>query len=501
MEHTNNAYGWETLFNDNILDQKIIQMFMIVAGAENALLLLSLVIDTYLAIVYRKISNLPPDMNPLEDRDNLTARPRHKRNKSELLYDKHLSNSTLASQRFSQLTDSSDGRRVPYKHSRTDSVDRDSFSFQRDFLNEVKDPYQVRSSLSMERNAAPVSRPSSAIVPAANARPAGAGLDHKPVRSSGLARSSTVTRPTSWFSFADYEGTPADADDYANHEYFQAQVRSMSPVSAISEHENYTVRHATPPLQNYPLETFVEPPSPPRGQENDMPSPQELSLALPPSFTPTKRHSRDPLGMNPPTPTDQRLIDPELMVKPLSTSLSTTPQKQALREADTNSVTYATPASRPASFVGSGTKSRFYGDLRTSIGGSPTRGAHDDTDADSLQRSDTFKSVDSGNFEVYASDSDDEYDPYRSGHGRAEVIGEATAGRHWNGSRQISNSTGYDLQKGYAGLDSDFGKGMARRREVSGKAAEEGRGHEISVHVTQVQARPGAAGWARFKGL
>lgn len=141
MDYTTNAYGWETLFNDNDIDYKIIQTFMIVTGAENLFLLLSLFVEIYLAIMYRKVANLPPDMNPLEEKDNLTVRPFHKRNKSSLVYEKHLSDSTLASQRLSQLTASTDSsRRIPFKHTRTDSADRDSFNFQRDFVNEFKDP-------------------------------------------------------------------------------------------------------------------------------------------------------------------------------------------------------------------------------------------------------------------------------------------------------------------------------------------------------------------------
>ena len=132
-----------------------------------------------------------------------------------------------------------------------------------------------------------------------------------------------------------------------------------------------------------------------------------------------------------------------------------------------------------------------------------------ENDEDDLHRSNTVKSAESGNFEVYASESDDEYDPYRGvqpspfEHGPAVVVGPPTPNVQWNGYRQTSNSTGYDLHTGYAGLDPEFGRGMAaRRREVSGKIAEEGRGLEIATEPVQVRTtKPGAAGWARFKGL
>jgi hypothetical protein len=78
----------------------------------------------------------------------------------------------------------------------------------------------------------------------------------------------------------------------------------------------------------------------------------------------------------------------------------------------------------------------------------------------------------------------------------------------WRGSgRNVSASTGFDLRGGYAGLSAEFGKGMGRRREVSGKVAEEGRffGNDIEVEEAKYKAakehKAGAAGWARFKGL
>lgn len=500
MDYTQNAYGWDTIFNDNALDYKIIQIFMILCGILCGLFVLSLIFDVYLAVVYRKITHLPPDLNPLEEqKDNLTARPNHKRNKSELIYEKHLSNSTLASERFSQISqDTKKNRRIPFKHTRTDSADRGLASLGDGFVSQT---------------ASIPSRPSSAIVPAANARIAGAGLSHKPARSSALAAS--PPRPSSWLSYSDYEGMPAEISDYAQMEFDQ-QVRPMSPVSALSDRELSSDRYLPPQYSALHVAT-TKSAQPESEKENNMPSPEQLSLALPPSFTPKKR-SREPLGMNPPTPVDRRFQDETLMVRPLSISSYSTPPRQTTRDADANSVAqYATPSSRPSSFVGSGTKSRFYGNLRTSVAGSPTRTSNESLHEayhelnDDLHRSDTTKSAESGNFQVYASDSDDEYDPYRSErqpqprmlHAPAVLVGDMTTTHDWHGQRQVSSSTGYDLQTGYAGLDPDFGKGMARRREVSGKAAEEGRGYEISNRPleTSNDSRLGAAGWARFKGL
>lgn len=508
MDYTSNTYGWSTLFNDNLLDYKIIQSYMILCAVEGGLLVVSLLIDVYLAVAYRKITHLPPDANPLAEQDNLTGAGRkHKRNKSELLHEKHMSNSTIASQRFSQMSQAQPGaRRVPFKHTRTDSEDRASFSMKKDFFDEIRDPYGARASMSLERDDPTLSRPSSAITPAANARPAGAGLEYKPARSSGLARPMSPERPNSWLSYSDYEGMPAEMSDYAHHE-LEEQVRSMSPVSAMSDHENHVVRNmpnhpetqrgVTAPAQQEPAIHF--------DQENGMPSREQISLALPPAYTPPKKRSREPLGMNPPTPVNPQFNDEGLVPKPLSTAVHATPPRQALRDVDSNSVMYHTPASRPASFVGSGTKSRFYGNLRSSVGGSPTRNAQSEIEVDDLQRRDTTKSAGSGNFEVYASDSDDDYDPYNSNsgpqHGPPVMVDELSPGRQWNGQRQTSTSTGYDAHSGYAGLDPEFANTIPRRREVSGKIAEEGRNYQFSSSTVELQTKPGAAGWARFKGL
>lgn len=521
MDHTSNQYEWTTLFNDNTLDSQIIQAFMIVCAVEGGLFIGSLVIDVYLAAIYRKITQLPPDANPLAEQDKLTGAGRqHKRNKSELIYEKHLSNSTVASQRFSQMNRGAPGsRRVPFKHTRTDSADSDSFSIQKDFLNEIRDPYSAHASmLSLAQDNPALSRPASAVTPATNARPAGAGLEHKPARSSGLAHAMSLHRPQSWLSYSDYEGMPATMSDYAQDE-LEGQVRSMSPVSAISGHENDLVRKMPSQHECYPPITALAQQHPANhfDQENDMPSPDQISLALPPAYTPPKKRSREPLGMNPPTPVNKRLNDEGLVPRPLSMSGYSTPPRQSLHETESNSVMYHTPASsrpappsRPASFVGSGTKSRFYGNLRTSLGGSPTRNGHDEFDFD-LQRSATTKSAESGNFEVYdsASDynSDTEYDPYpshgRLHHGPPVVVGELSPGRQWTigSNRQVSNSTGHDLHNGYAGLDPEFANTIPRRREVSGKMAEEGRNYQFSTSTAELQTKPGAAGWARFKGL
>lgn len=522
-DYSKNAYGWGTLFNDDVLDHEIIQAFWLICTSMAGLLLLSVVFDLYLAITYRKICALPPDMNPLEE-DNLTARPRHKRNKSELLYEKHMSTSTLASQRISQMSQQNGtGRRVPFAHTRTDSADRltlygngvakqSRVSLRNGIAAEYEDPYGMRSSIAPGNNLMP-SRPGSAIMPAANARAVGAGLHDDSPRSSPVAARNDAERPSSWLSYVDYEGVPAAMSDIAQQD-LDGQVRPISPVSALSNRERLSVRASFEGgyhgeiVQHEPHSfhalSYPEPPTFADQKENLLP---------PPEYAPSRKRSREPLGMNPPTPVGTRFVDESLAPRPLSITSNSTPPRQVLQEATDNSQTRPKFGIRPSSFIGSGGKSRFYGNLRTSVGAGGNGSARNfsfDAD-DDLQRSNTVKTDESANFEVYGSGDEDDIqlDHPENQHGPAVIVGESSPDRSWNGQRQISNSTGFDLHGTYAGLDPEFGKGMAtRRREVSGKMAEEGRsfgGYGTSERsddgIIAGQPRNGAAGWARFKGL
>ncbi len=95
------------------------------AAIGGGLHLVSLAISLYLAVTFRKITKLPPDMNPLED--NLTSR--HKRNKSSMSVattsasEKRLS-TPLESKRSSGAAyeDLSRPPTIPFFHTRTQST-------------------------------------------------------------------------------------------------------------------------------------------------------------------------------------------------------------------------------------------------------------------------------------------------------------------------------------------------------------------------------------------
>ncbi|OAQ86554.1 hypothetical protein VFPFJ_00624 [Purpureocillium lilacinum] len=131
------AGGWATL----LADQGLVRYFAPAAYYTlvgcGGLHVVTLSVSLWLGAAFRRISLMPPDMNPLED--HLTARPFHKRNKSSVNTassvgdEKRLSTPTDA-RRLSDLhsVDSCRPPSVPFMHTRTGSshslLSRDSRS-------------------------------------------------------------------------------------------------------------------------------------------------------------------------------------------------------------------------------------------------------------------------------------------------------------------------------------------------------------------------------------
>ena len=74
---------WRTLFPTDDETDKILLTTWLTATTAAGIHLISAFIDVYLVLIFRKITNLPPDMNPLED--NLTRRKsKHKHKNSSI---------------------------------------------------------------------------------------------------------------------------------------------------------------------------------------------------------------------------------------------------------------------------------------------------------------------------------------------------------------------------------------------------------------------------------
>ncbi|KKY23607.1 hypothetical protein UCRPC4_g02870 [Phaeomoniella chlamydospora] len=183
---------------------------------------------------------------------------------------------------------------------------------------------------------------------------------------------------------------------------------------------------------------------------------------------------------------------------------------------------------RPSSFVGTGTKGKYYGEvLNFSRGPTVKSNASDRSDgytmADSAsiysrstagggyealqppravrEHPDYYDEVDIGserhvddlaaNYNTYTH----YYDTHDDGQDTATITDtrSRTNGKDIDGKGRVISNSGFDFTGSYAGLGPDFGRGMGRRRDVSGKVVEEGRA--VGEHQTAVE------GWARFKGL
>lgn len=73
---------WSSLIDNPVLMQYFVPAAEYTALGAGALHLVSLCISIWLGIMFRKIAQMPPDLNPLEDR--FTSRVKHKRNKSSI---------------------------------------------------------------------------------------------------------------------------------------------------------------------------------------------------------------------------------------------------------------------------------------------------------------------------------------------------------------------------------------------------------------------------------
>ena len=120
--------GWTTVLSNQALVPIFSTVVFYFASVGGGMYLASSIISIYLAVTFRKITKLPPDMNPLED--NLTSR--HKRNKSSIsmsstMTEKRMS-TPLESKRSSGTVyeDLSRPPTIPFFHTRTRSTD--SFS-------------------------------------------------------------------------------------------------------------------------------------------------------------------------------------------------------------------------------------------------------------------------------------------------------------------------------------------------------------------------------------
>ncbi|CAL8575853.1 hypothetical protein XPA_001754 [Xanthoria parietina] len=260
IESSDTPGHWASLFMFDTASAKIIYTTYLASVVGANLHLVSLIVSIYLAVVFRQISALPPDMNPLED--NLTSR--HKRNKSELLDIRHRQTTTaISSKRDSRVDEPliAPVRSVPFMHTRTESSSdvnnfpHPHFSTRASHTN-ISDPFydqplSNRSSRTHVRQQSPYSQPHSQSISQPNVNPSFRSLGHtaendqltnetlilrSPTKSSSIYTDNITSRPTST--------RPPSTRPPTTRPLSTAP---SLPASTVTEDNNWTAHPSPPP--------------------------------------------------------------------------------------------------------------------------------------------------------------------------------------------------------------------------------------------------------------
>ncbi|KAL4803553.1 hypothetical protein BDV18DRAFT_145014 [Aspergillus unguis] len=520
-EFNSSTYSWQTLLSQDV------EVIMIIAKAtfylsvvNGGIHLISLVISGFLFNIFRQITRLPPDLNPLED--NLTSRS-HKRSKSELA-EKHASSSTLDSTQSAQPLISAP-RTIPFTHTRNKSSQSDTLRPPANMVHQRENaqtsvpqmPFRYRAGTLEETYEIPMdtdyeARPTSSIpcntpmrqpspeVPTRSqcVSPASDNWVAYSSRSASMNESAksdgpTPREPSSVYSRAETPGSLNGVVDWMGlaqkygwdiGETISEDVRGEYESLAMHEyygndHDNHNVRrnglydhdeNDEHDIGVQPIDIYQD-----HGESDDEYSPDTLKV--------------NPLGMNPPTP--QPMLDsaakeiqrtPSRMVLGDIPNLSPTPPKHKVPPLDRSEID----------------DGHFYGELDEK----PIIEADSKTKKSKLAKRKNDKGNSYGilkQFDENIKEKDHETPaadlaaPERDRKGRVVSNSGADFGR------RVGQSSNLSYGNYIAGL------GVGRRRDVSGKMAEEGRGG-IDSPTSKAgngsnNSTPRAAGWARFAGL
>ncbi|KKK23947.1 hypothetical protein P175DRAFT_0503054 [Aspergillus ochraceoroseus IBT 24754] len=524
-QYTSSAYSWETLLSSDVdVITKIAQSTFYLSVINGGLHLVSLVISGFLFNIFRQITKLPPDLNPLED--NLTARP-HKRTKSEIA-EKHTSSSTLDSTTPSMAEPLiGPPRTVPFMHTRAQSSEDNSARFSTDISNELRNsqtsipqmPFTHRADTLEDmdydipmHDTDVVTRPTSSI-------------PRTPVRepSPELPSRSQCVSPASenWVAYSSRSTTPVqDAQNEASpaREPSSVYSRAETPASTngvvdwmtlaqryeweISEPISEDIRGE---YESLAMHEFY-------GNDDDAHNVRKSGLydhdehdigdnriqiyhdhvdSDAESDTNTLRVN--PLGLNPPTPQPVLNVVDDTKKSPNRMILSDIPNL------------FPTPSLRVPPLDSPAKSGRFYGDLDGNSGLNVTRAVSGPEESKPGRKKSKLmkrKSLKQNTYGALKQQEDE--DIKEKAYDAVEPVDPAVTERDRTG-RVISNS-GADFNRPVSS-DSSLsygnyiaGLGVGRRRDVSGKMAEEGRGG-ISKSGNDASIPIRAAGWARFAGL
>ncbi|KAJ5569451.1 uncharacterized protein N7459_008881 [Penicillium hispanicum] len=546
-EYTSDAYHWGTLFGNSEVTVEVTEATFICAIVNAGLHLISLSISIFLAVIFRKISHLPPDMNPLED--NLTARPRKNRKRIDE-DEKHMSQSTLNSAMDDPLIGSP--RSVPFMHTRDQSMGDDSNRGSVDEMNEKRQSqvsfpphrfYHPESSSPEVLFHQPANQPFDITLqtPAPEYHKVPAQLPefvdpstHTRHLTSRAADRSETMSPLSdnWITYSDRSPSPV-SDMHNQTEQNTTDLRQSS--SVYSRRTNTTATSTGSGIRDW--FAYGQKPAPSigsvipedtrgeyaslamheyYGHEEDSRE-QDLGDRRFNIFPDPEEHDHDhdnetsnglpfnPLMLNPPTPQpdfDQKSEDTDPVRR---YALSDNPNLSHNEKAQV-SIPHEYPDSPP-------TPGHFYGEIDEGDKLGVSRSRDVSAQEDLKRKPSKLSKKRSKKMSAYQSlkkdDSDDE------GYLHDRVSSSPAMAEGDRKGRVVSNSgadtTRLGLVGGVGASLSSYGSyiaglGIGRRRDVSGKLAEEGRGGQDpeerpSPTQNQSSGQIRAAGWARFAGL
>ncbi|MCJ1481970.1 hypothetical protein MMC06_002131 [Schaereria dolodes] len=340
-EPTDIEGSWQTLFRNDTDTYKITFSLFLLGIVNGSLHLVCLTISLYLAIIFRKIAQLPPDLNPLED--NLTSR--HKRNKSSL------STTQTTTNRDSHLSDPLIGppRVVPFMHTRTESstslssperrLPNSNRASRTDLPSQIyQQPPSQRASRADVANFSTPHSPTKRSTMYADSRPASARPSSTRPPSTRPQSAHPSLLNDNWFTYPSPSPTPALPETIpAEFRHLRAQSQSnQAPL------RNPNIENLTP----NPLE--MNPPTPPNLIGNDR-SVEQRALTAATGNSNLNPNLYKNLNFNPGFPVNSS--NSHQVAKP---GLNSRPQ-----------------SARLDSFGTAGSKARFYGEL---IGTMPREG-------------------------------------------------------------------------------------------------------------------------------
>ncbi|PGH12822.1 hypothetical protein AJ79_04046 [Helicocarpus griseus UAMH5409] len=554
VQHTSGTYGWGTLFKTELAADKIIYATFLGCCIIAGLHLSSLIISLYLAVIFRKISKLPPDMNPLED--NLTARP-HKRTKSEIanIAEKHMSDSTIDSRDFkresiAQAPLITPTRSVPFRHTRADSAEDVSNSSRSTFYSAMSQRYsrsdlpsqQMRqyeqyqhTPITIARTPArgrgnTLSRPQSAIINtpprSESSRPGSAEIGTRDP--SGV---SSLTKDN-WFVYPSSPSPPLDGEKVSPLPSCEGSPDMVGRDIGVKDWENNAtdsygfdrsgtvVRHRS--KDNYsPLSScydddeniydkkhtenlYVFEQDLGDHQNNNSYIPAEAKTDISPAVF-------NPLEMNPPTP------QPPEQQQVNSNSQTGSIRRVALTDVPNPSLN-SPRTSTPVKSHDIESKSH---DIESKYTKSSPFGIRNDVQ-DSAPNSTGKSSTPGKKRWTLRSGKASAYESLRADDDSDDGNDASPAPRDSDRKGRVVSNSGIDFGTGFGSGSSGYGSyiaglGVGRRRDVSGKVAEEGRGGIGAADEKETPTKPKgrrlsksgingngeikAAGWARFKGL